>query len=222
MLYGGADNDMLDGGDGNDTCREGSGQTPHRWFGRRQVPDRQRQRHDHRDGGQGSLDQVVTSVSYTLTAGAEIEAFSTDAPAGTSALNLTGNEFANAITGNAGANTINGGLGKDILTGLGGADTFEFNTALSPNNIDTIADFTKGDRITLDHAIFGNAGPVGQLAGSAFYAGADAHDGNDHIIYNASTGAVLYDADGTGSMAAVQFATVTGHPVLHAADFWVI
>ena len=37
-----------------------------------------------------------------------------------------------------------------------------------------------------------------------------------------TTGAVLYDIDGSGASAAVQFATITGAPTLTNADFVVI
>ena len=44
-----------------------------------------------------------------------------------------------------------------------------------------------------------------------------------YIIYNKSTGALSYDADGSGGHAsAIQFATLTNKPVLTAADFHVI
>jgi Ca2+-binding RTX toxin-like protein len=47
------------------------------------------------------------------------------------------------------------------------------------------------------------------LAAGAFKAGAAATDADDRIIYNAGTGALLYDGDGMGGTAAVQFATLT-------------
>ena len=56
----------------------------------------------------GGSDRVLTSVSYTLTTGQEIETLSTTNNAGTGAINLTGNAFAQTITGNAGANVIDG------------------------------------------------------------------------------------------------------------------
>jgi Ca2+-binding RTX toxin-like protein len=49
-----------------------------------------------------------------------------------------------------------------------------------------------------------------------------AHDANDHIIYNTKTGALMYDADGTGKGAAVQVATLSNHAAITAADFQVI
>jgi len=103
---------------------------------------------------------------------------------------------------------------------------FVFNSILSSSsisNIHTIIDFVTGqDKILLNPSIFKALGTGTTLAGSAFYAGTDAHLGTDRIIYNKATGALLYDDDGTGSHAAVQFATLgtTTHPVqLLASDF---
>jgi serralysin len=42
------------------------------------------------------------------------------------------------------------------------------------------------------------------------------------VIYNSNTGARLYDADGTGAQAAVQFATLDPGLGVTAADFWVV
>ncbi|MEY5098276.1 MAG: hypothetical protein RJA36_995 [Pseudomonadota bacterium] len=51
--------------------------------------------------------------------------------------------------------------------------------------------------------------------------GAAAHDASDRLIYNTSTGALYYDADGQGGAAAVQVALIgTGktHPVVDWTD----
>jgi len=73
----------------------------------------------------GGSDAVYTSVSFTLAAGQEIEVLSTTSNAGTDAIDLAGNEFANLIYGNNGANTLRGGGGSgDILVGFGGNDTY--------------------------------------------------------------------------------------------------
>ena len=51
-----------------------------------------------------------------------------------------------------------------------------------------------------------------------------AHDATDRLIYNTTTGALYYDADGTGVTAAVQVALLgsTTHPTLAYDDFMVI
>src|SRR5262249_12530764 len=72
----------------------------------------------------GGTDQVLSSVSYALQAGQAIEVLATTNNAGATAINLTGNQFAQTVTGNAGANTINGGGGADIMSGLVGSDIY--------------------------------------------------------------------------------------------------
>ncbi|MER9020925.1 calcium-binding protein, partial [Mesorhizobium sp. M0898] len=77
----------------------------------------------------GGSDKVLASVSHALLAGSQIELLATTNPSSTSAINLTGNAFAQTIQGNSGANVISGGGGADILTGNGGNDAFVFNSA---------------------------------------------------------------------------------------------
>lgn len=168
-------------------------------------------------------DTVKASISYTLGAGVAIEVLTT---ATTSlAINLTGNELAQKVIGSNAVNTINGGLGNDTLTGYGGNDFFLFNTTLGSGNVDTITDFNPvADTIRLENTgvgLFTGLG-TGTLAASRFVVGTAALDSADRIIYNKTTGALFYDADGSGSGAAVQFATLSNKATLTAADFVVI
>ena len=135
----------------------------------------------------------------------------------------TGNNLANVIRGNSGDNTIDGGKGNDKLTGSGGADKFAFTTALnSNNNVDTITDFVHStDKILLENDIFTALAATGALAAGRFAINLAA-DANDFIIYNTTTGAVYYDADGNGAGAAVQFAQLNGVPGITQGDFEII
>ncbi|MER8680613.1 calcium-binding protein [Mesorhizobium sp. M1405] len=170
----------------------------------------------------GGRDNIATTVSYALAAGSEVELLATRYPSATTAINLTGNEFAQAIQGNAGANVIKGGGGADILTGNGGNDAFVFNSALGAGNIDRITDFNKlQDKIQLDDAVFAGL-KLGGLSSDAFFAGTAAHDSSDHIIYNSSTGALSFDSDGIGGAAQIQFATLSPGLSLAAGSFLVI
>jgi len=137
---------------------------------------------------------------------------------------LTGNGGIDLMFGGAGADTLNGGLGNDKLNGGAGKDVFIFNTATA-NNVDTIVDFTTGsDKIQLSKSIFTDAGVTGNLSTDAFWSAATAHDASDRVIYNSATGALYYDADGNGSVAAVQIAIlgVQTHPTIDYKDFAVI
>lgn len=168
--------------------------------------------------GEGN-DTVYTTVGYSLAAGSEVEVLTAYDRATVNALDLAGNEFANTIYGNAGANRIDGGSGADVLYGLGGADTFVFSTPPTPGNVDRIADFTSGiDRIELAGDIFTDI-----AAGSGwFVAGTQAQDADDRILYDQASGALFYDADGSGAGLAVQFASLAPRTTLVASDFVIL
>ncbi len=214
-LYGNTDSNFLDGGAGADYMQGFTGNDNY-------IVDVQADTIVE-GAGEGARDTVFARASYVLGAGVQVEVMSTISGGATTAINLTGNEFANELYGNAGANVLNGGLGGDYLQGFGGADSFAFTTALGGGNIDQIADFLSGtDKIQLDDAIFTQIGALGGLNPNAFVVGTAAADLSDRIIYNNATGQLFYDADGTGGTAAVQFATLLGNPAISASDFQVI
>ena len=78
-----------------------------------------------------------------------------------------------------------------------------------------------GDMILLDDAVFTGLS-LGALDAGAFVTGTAALDANDRIIYNSTTGALLFDVDGVGGAAAIQFATLQTGLTLTASDFFVI
>ena len=171
--------------------------------------------------GQGS-DTVRASVSWVLSAGMEIETLVTNDLRGLAAINLTGNQLAQTLQGNDGVNVLNGGGGDDLLRGNGGADTFAFTTAPSANG-DVILDFVHGtDKIAVDNATFAALGnQTGALSANAFALASAVATAATRIVYNAATGAILYDADGLGGGAPVKFASVNPGVVLTASDFLV-
>ena len=115
-LFGGSEDDVLNGGAGTDTMDGGDGNDI--YFV-----------HDPSDviveANASTLERdVVYSVdSYTLTPGARVEVLSVASLAGTTSINLTGNEFDNEIYGNSGFNTLRGEGGNDALFGRGERDT---------------------------------------------------------------------------------------------------
>jgi Ca2+-binding RTX toxin-like protein len=143
---------------------------------------------------------------------------------------LNGGAGNDTLNGGAGSDTLIGGAGNDTLTGGNGADSFVFNFALSATtNKDTITDFTSGtDKIQLSKAVMAALGStLGTLAAGQFWSGAGVtagHDGDDRIAYNTTTGALYYDADGSGAGAAVQIALLgtSTHPSLLYTDLQII
>ncbi len=77
------------------------------------------------------------------------------------------------------------------------------------------------DEIQIDNAVFAGLA-AGALAAGAFNTGAAASQADDRIIYNAATGALLFDADGNGAGAAVHFAALSAGLAMTASEFVVI
>jgi Ca2+-binding RTX toxin-like protein len=155
-----------------------------------------------------------------------VEVLSASSTWGRKALSLTGNSSANTIVGNAGKNLLEGKGGNEVLTGGAGRDTFLFDTKpKSFKNADRITDFSPPhDTIRLDHDVFSHL-RKGRLKASAFHVPAEghaAHDRSDRIIYDASTGNLYFDPDGTGHKHAVKFAMVDAGLHLSARDFYVV
>jgi serralysin len=159
-------------------------------------------------------------LGYTLSD--DIERLGVNGSTSTYAIDLTGNARANEISGNNGANVIAGQGGSDVLIGYGGADTFAFTSSIYAGSIDVILDFQVGvDKIGLDDGEFAGLS-FGMLASGAFHIGTAAHDADDRIIYDQASGALYFDADGSGAGAAVQFAALSNGLLLTASDFQVI
>jgi Ca2+-binding RTX toxin-like protein len=174
-------------------------------------------------------DKVVASASCALTVGSSVEILSAASTAGSIALkgnalgqSIIGNAGGNWISGGGGADLIDGGLGADVLTGGSGTDRFFFSTTLGRANVERITDlYAPHDTIQLENAVFrGLAG--GALAAGAFRIGTAARDADDRIIYNKTTGALLFDRDGYGGESAVKFAQLNAGTSLSAADFFIV
>ncbi|MEF8756321.1 MAG: hypothetical protein V5B60_20685 [Accumulibacter sp.] len=139
--------------------------------------------------------------------------------------NLVGSAYADTLSGDGGANVLSGGTGNDTLSGGLGADTFRFD--MLPNaatNRDTISDLNVlDDTIELENAIF-NSLPNGPLAATSFRSGAGvtaAADADDYLIYDTTSGALYYDANGNTGAGPVQVATLASGLALSHLDFLV-
>jgi serralysin len=164
---------------------------------------------------------VGTAGANTLTGNAGIDFMFGGAGNDT----LNGGEGDDQLDGGAGNDIFLGGLGNDTLSGGIGNDVFVFNSATT-NNLDTILDFVTGtDKIQLSKSIFSNLGATGNLTENAFWSDAGAvkgNDANDRVVHNTTTGALYYDADGSGSGAAVQIALLGTSTTVSFSDFAVI
>lgn len=224
-LEGGAGADTLDGGTGRDSLIGGDGNDIYYAT----IGDVIQETNTAASG----IDTVKAWTSWGL--GANLENLTLLGTAFNGIGNwldnqIAGNDAGNSLAGKGGADILSGaagndalscGAGNDKLTGGLGLDTFIFNTALGSANVDTLQDFKAvDDTIRLDRTVF-TALTVGALPATAFVANATgvAADSGDRIVYNTTSGNVLYDADGTGPAAAVAFVTLVGAPAITAADF---
>ena len=121
---------------------------------------------------------------------------------------------ADTLIGGLGNDTLIGSDGADWLTGGTGADRFVFDTTDALVHSDCITDFVSGvDSICLSTSVFSSLGPIGASIGLS-----------DHLIYNVATGALLYDADGSGGSAGLTFAILgsASHPATLGLDFMLV
>jgi Ca2+-binding RTX toxin-like protein len=158
-------------------------------------------------------------------------------PTPTPGTSLSGTNGNDTLIGTAGNDTIFGNSGNDWLEGRGandqlsggsGMDSYVFRE-YGAGNADTVANFdgNNWDSLRFDNAAFTGLGADGRFtSGDArFFAGAGAtagHDADDRIVYNTSTGALYYDADGAGGADAQLVATIQGAAAVVAPDIWVV
>jgi hypothetical protein len=134
---------------------------------------------------------------------------------------LLGKQGNDTIVGNAGDDILIGGLGNDILTGGAGADRFFRWRSIT--GIDTITDFKVGeDTLRVSASGFGGGLVKGAaIAADQFTLGSDASDSSDRFIYEQSTGALFFDADGPGSSEQIQIAQLSTGLAMTNTDIFV-
>ncbi|HEY5897028.1 MAG TPA: calcium-binding protein, partial [Burkholderiales bacterium] len=135
---------------------------------------------------------------------------------------LIGGAGNDTIYGNSGNDWIESGTGNDTISGGSGQDSYVWReygaaNADSPTSFDT-----NWDMLRLDTSVFTGLGGTGRFSSgdARFFAGSSAHDADDRIIYNASTGQLYYDADGSGAGGAELIATFTAGTTIVASDIF--
>ena len=181
---------------------------------------------------QGTVSPITAGAIGAVSGGAGIDTL-------VNIENVLGSAFDDTLTGNAGANRIEGGNGNDHLSGLLGVDTlvggagnddFLFKVAPGASDADVITDFEGlraggGDRLLLDRSVFTGLASIGALDAAAFESTTDgiATTADSRLLYDTTTGALYYDADGSGPAFTAQLVvTLTGAPALDHTDFFVV
>ena len=133
---------------------------------------------------------VISKSTVTIGPGVTIES----ARSGSGNDVLIGNNVANNLNGMAGNDSLRGGYGNDALTGGLGNDYFFFNTAPnSSTNHDLVLDYDTPRDTIRSKRDFLRLAVSTHLDPAYFRAAAHALDSNDFIIYNRSTGGLIYD-----------------------------
>jgi len=221
-LYGGQGRDSLDGGAGVDYLAGGVGDDTYIVDVVGDVL------HEARLAGR---DTVESAVTWTL--GAFFEELELT---GTTAIDGTGNAFANKVTGNSGANTLlgldgndtlsggggidtlAGGRGNDRMAGGAGADTFILTAdSIGLKEKDRISDFSNGDGDLINlTAIDANTGADGDQAFTAV-AKFTGTAGEMALSYKGGTTTLKLDVDGDGK--ADYTLKINGDVTLHTATW---
>ena len=160
---------------------------------------------------------------------------------------MTGGEGNDTMYGGGGTDVLDGGFGVDLLVGGADADAIAcgldndvdivwFDTAPVNGIIDSIAQFTVGgivagytanDLVRISRTVFTGGAvalpTLGVLAANAFqYTDAVgipvASTAAARFLYNQTNGALWYDSDGSGTIAAEQIATFAAYDPLNAND----
>lgn len=210
-LFGENSNDTLMGGLGDDAMNGGNGA-------------------DSLDGGEGNDELFGLAGDDTLIGGLGDDSLR----GGENADSLEGGEGADELLGGSNNDLLNGGAGNDtlegrldddtligsagndILTGGSGSDRFDFNSL--GEGVDTITDFLQSDDLIAVSTAFGGGLTAGSITPSQFEVGTAASSGDVRFIYSTSSGELLFDADGNGSVQATLIATLSSTPELSASN----
>ena len=243
LLDGGAGNDRIDGRAGADVMIGGAGNDTI-------TVDNSGDRIVETAG----TDTVLSSIGFSLANSARVSGMVENLTLAAGNLYGIGNGLANTIagaagnnlidggtgndrlfggagldrlTGGAGNDTLSGGAGLDWLSGGAGKDIFVFDTApKGATNRDFIPVFSHADdTFQLQNAVLTSLGaqPGAHMLNPAwFHAGASAADANDYIVYNRATGVLAYDANGSDAGGVTLLAVLGNRPLLAANDFVVI
>ncbi|WP_156382006.1 MULTISPECIES: calcium-binding protein [unclassified Aureimonas] len=227
-LIGNSARNTLSGGNGNDWMSGGSGV-------------------DILDGGAGvdtaDYSEKTVSIRVTLNASSKVDVFvggiAEDSisnfetiVSGSAADILVGDNLFNTLIGQGGGDTLDGrggddrlvgGSGNDNLTGGIGKDVYVFDADLNgSSNVDVITDFNiSDDGFELKSSVFRGLA-VGTLQASQFSLDGIFSSGAPGVFYEAGTGNLYFDADGSGGGSSVQFAKTTSNLAITANHFRIV
>ncbi|MEH2415069.1 beta strand repeat-containing protein [Nostoc sp.] len=204
------DDNLLDGGDGNDflytpSFTTSGNNTLNGGVGNDTLNVESSTGNNLLDGGDGNDSLIASGASGNNT--------------------VIGGNGDDTLRGGDGDAIIIGGKGNDRLFGEAGTDTFVFSSF--DEGLDLIRDFGAIDEpnelIQVSAAGFGGGLSAGVLQASQFTLGESATTSTQRFIYNSTTGALFFDSDGSaGAFTQVQFAGLSAGLSLTNNNFVVV
>lgn len=135
---------------------------------------------------------------------------------------LFGGEGDDRLVGGADSDWLAGDAGQDYLKGGANADQFFFQSRKAGGDIVADFDAAEGDQIVVSAKGFGGRLETGVLSKNQFSLGSDAANRNTRLIYEAATGNLFFDADGTGSQKQTLIANFKANSVLSSHHISVV
>ncbi|WP_329605000.1 calcium-binding protein [Undibacterium flavidum] len=135
---------------------------------------------------------------------------------------LFGGDGIDILAGGAGNNILAGGYDMDLFLLRIDSTLFFGSGHFEPNSVDTIVDYVPGvDKFFIGVLSLVSDGPA-NLPESAFVSGygAVAHDADDRLIYDRSTGNLYWDDNGNAPGGSVLIAKLLGAPNLQYTDIY--
>ena len=245
QLFGGDGHDLLDGMAGADIMYGGAGDDTYRVDNAEDVVSEE----TVSGVDDGGIDRVASSITYTL--GSFLEKLTLTGTAavdgsGNELVNkIIGNDADNRLSalggddevrGEGGDDWLIGGAGKDKLTGGTGSDTFELGPAAATSS-DIVIDFTAEDWVAIHATDFGlgeGTGLIRDASGTlvldpnyfVLVSGSTVQGtaiGHGQFVYNTTTRALMWDADGAGTaVSGIALATFNSGVVLGTEDFRIV
>jgi Ca2+-binding RTX toxin-like protein len=158
-LTGNASNNVLTSGLGNDTLRGVAGDDTMRGGAGNDVYTVDSTNDKIEESANQGIDNVYSSVTYTLPNDVEKLILTGSAVSG------TGNSLSNELTGNAASNFLNGGVGNDTMRGGAGNDTYYVDSA-SDSIVENANEGTDSVFASVSHTLSSNVEKL-TLTGSA-------------------------------------------------------
>jgi Ca2+-binding RTX toxin-like protein len=190
ILTGNVGKNTLNGGGGADTLIGGKGDDTYLVDGVDDVISE-----TFANGSLGGIDTVVTNVTYSIAAVANVDNITLT---GGAQANATGNTANNILTGNGSDNVLDGGAGVDTLKGGAGNDVYVIDTA--SDIVDEESNTDTGDEVRASFLLATTLAGIENYTYTGFGAWTFTGNGLDNIISGGNGSDTLSGGGGSDTL----------------------